>query len=45
MRAGVTGTPGFFINGICLSGAQPEAAFEKIIQAELATFELERVAQ
>jgi len=26
----------FFINGILLSGAQPEAAFEKIIRAELA---------
>jgi len=37
IRAGVNGTPGFFINGILLSGAQPEAAFERIIQAELAT--------
>lgn len=34
-RAGVSGTPGFFINGIFLSGAQPEAAFEKIIQDQL----------
>jgi len=37
IRAGVEGTPGIFINGILLSGAQPQAAFEKIIQAELET--------
>lgn len=37
MRAGVSGTPGFFINGIFLSGAQPEAAFEKTIQEQLST--------
>ena len=35
IRAGVEGTPGIFINGILLSGAQPEAAFEKIIRAQL----------
>ena len=35
IRAGVEGTPGIFINGILLSGAQPEAAFEKVIRAEL----------
>jgi protein-disulfide isomerase len=35
MRAGVSGTPGFFINGIFLSGAQPEATFEKAIQDQL----------
>ena len=35
IRAGVEGTPGIFINGILLSGAQPEVAFEKIIRAEL----------
>ncbi|MBI3695589.1 MAG: thioredoxin domain-containing protein [Acidobacteria bacterium] len=34
--AGVSGTPAFFINGVLLSGAQPAAAFEKIIEAELA---------
>ncbi|MCH7568720.1 MAG: thioredoxin domain-containing protein [Nanoarchaeota archaeon] len=33
---GVTGTPGFFINGKPLSGAQPFSAFEQIIEAELA---------
>jgi len=35
IRAGVEGTPGIFINGILFSGAQPEAAFEKVIRAEL----------
>jgi protein-disulfide isomerase len=35
MRAGVNGTPGFFINGVFISGAQPEAAFEKLIQEQL----------
>ena len=36
LRAGVSGTPGFFVNGVFLSGAQPEAAFETIIQEQLA---------
>jgi protein-disulfide isomerase len=36
LRAGVSGTPGFFINGIFVSGAQPLSAFEKIIDSELA---------
>ena len=36
IRAGVLGTPGIFINGILLSGAQPEAAFERVIESELA---------
>jgi protein-disulfide isomerase len=35
MRAGVSGTPGFFINGVFISGAQPEAIFEKIIEDQL----------
>jgi protein-disulfide isomerase len=35
-RAGVRGTPAFFINGIPLFGAQPIEEFEKIIDAELA---------
>jgi len=45
MRAGVSGTPGFFVNGIPLSGAKSEAAFEKIIQAELAAFESKQATQ
>jgi protein-disulfide isomerase len=34
-EAGISGTPGFFINGILLNGAQPSAAFEKVIESEL----------
>jgi protein-disulfide isomerase len=40
-RAGVGGTPAFFINGVFLSGAQPAAAFEKLIEAELAAAKAE----
>jgi protein-disulfide isomerase len=32
---GVTGTPGFFINGKFLSGAKPFASFKTVIDAEL----------
>lgn len=35
MRVGVIGTPGFFINGIFVDGAQPAAIFEHIIDEEL----------
>jgi protein-disulfide isomerase len=35
-KVGVAGTPGFFVNGIFLSGAQPQAEFEKIIDGQLA---------
>jgi len=35
IRAGVTGTPGFFINGIFLRGAKAQAPFEGIIETEL----------
>ena len=34
-KAGVNGTPGFFINGIFLSGAQPKDAFSRVIDDEL----------
>ena len=33
--AGVRGTPGFFINGQILSGAQPYSIFERMVQREL----------
>jgi protein-disulfide isomerase len=35
-QLGVSGTPAFFVNGFMLSGAQPEEAFRKLIDAELA---------
>ena len=35
-QEGVNGTPVFFINGVFLNGAQPESAFEKAIQDQLA---------
>ena len=35
-RLGVTGTPGFFINGRMLSGAQPLENFVRVIDQELA---------
>jgi protein-disulfide isomerase len=44
-RAGVVGTPGFFINGTFLSGVQPEAVFEGMIQAELGTPKEKRAGQ
>jgi protein-disulfide isomerase len=36
VRAGVTGTPAFFINGRLLSGAQPLESFVRLIDEELA---------
>lgn len=36
-KAGVSGTPAFFINGVFLSGAQPVDEFKKVIAQELAT--------
>jgi protein-disulfide isomerase len=35
-KAGVNGTPGFFINGVFLNGAQGQDAFARIIDEELA---------
>jgi len=43
-KVGVSGTPSFFINGTFLSGAQPLADFEKIIDAELASSAREHTA-
>ena len=45
IRAGVAGTPGFFINGSFLSGIQAEAAFDGMIQAEMGVPEEKRAAQ
>jgi protein-disulfide isomerase len=33
---GMSGTPGFFVNGLVLSGAQPLSAFSEVIDRELA---------
>ena len=37
---GITGTPGFFVNGRFLRGAKPFADFAKLINAELARLNL-----
>jgi protein-disulfide isomerase len=34
-RAGVSGTPAYFINGRMISGARPFEAFQEIIDGEL----------
>ena len=44
-KAGISSTPGFFINGIPLTGAQAETAFEKIIDDELKAAENQPVAR
>jgi protein-disulfide isomerase len=43
-RGGVVATPGFFINGTFVNGAQPSAAFEKIIDEQLSTSSQKHVA-
>lgn len=44
-RAGVNGTPGFFINGVAVTGAQPLAVFEKVVEEEMAAIRQSRPAQ
>jgi protein-disulfide isomerase len=34
-KAGVSGTPGFFVNGVEISGAKPKEEFARIIDDEL----------
>lgn len=43
-RAGVNGTPGFFINGVMVTGAQPLAVFEQVVEDELAALRQVRPA-
>lgn len=42
-RVGVNGTPGFLINGVLLSGAQPYEAFTALIDSELAAIDQQRL--
>ena len=35
LRLGAVGTPYFFVNGVPVSGARPQAEFEEVIEAEL----------
>jgi protein-disulfide isomerase len=39
IRLGATGTPAFFINGIPMVGARPQAEFEELIGTLLATLD------
>ncbi len=41
-RAGVSGTPAFFVNGILLSGAKPAEDFFRVIDAELERLDAEK---
>ncbi|HLC90548.1 MAG TPA: thioredoxin domain-containing protein [Candidatus Nanoarchaeia archaeon] len=34
-KAGVQGTPAFFVNGVLVSGAQPFSAFQQVIESQL----------
>jgi len=38
---GMSGTPGFYINGVVLSGAQPLSAFDEVITSELRRLQAE----
>ena len=44
-KAGVTGTPGFFIDGVFVNGAQPQAEFERVINLELAALKSQNAAR
>jgi protein-disulfide isomerase len=43
-RAGVVSTPGFYINDVFVSGAQPPEVFEQIIEKKLSTANQKRAA-
>lgn len=45
IRAGVLGTPAIFVNGVLVSGAEPQATFGRIIEAQLATPKEDRAAR
>jgi protein-disulfide isomerase len=44
-KAGISSTPSFFVNGIFLSGAQPESAFENVIEDQLRTAKTQSVVR
>jgi protein-disulfide isomerase len=44
-KAGISSTPGFFINGIPITGAQAEDAFQKIIDDEIKTAKKQPIVQ
>jgi protein-disulfide isomerase len=44
-KACISSAPGFFVNGVFLSGAQPEAAFEKVIDDQLKAAKNQPVAR
>lgn len=43
-RAGVDGTPGFFVNGVFLNGAVPLSSFERVIDEQLASLKAAKAA-
>jgi len=45
LKAGLTGTPGFFINANMMSGDLPQETFEKFIDGELAASNAKRTTQ
>jgi protein-disulfide isomerase/tetratricopeptide (TPR) repeat protein len=45
IRAGVLGTPAIFVNGVLVSGAEPQASFERIIEAQLAAVKEDRAGR
>jgi len=45
IRAGVLGTPAIFVNGVLVSGAEPQASFERIIEAQLAAAKDDRAGR
>jgi protein-disulfide isomerase len=44
-KAGISSTPGFFVNGVFLNGAQGESAFEKVIENQLRAAKNQPVAR
>jgi protein-disulfide isomerase len=45
LKAGLSGTPGFFVNGKMMSGNLPQETFEKFIDGELGASDTKRAAR